>query len=143
MSDALKMLMDDHNKVTRMFKQFAQSDDLQLALQICDELTLHSTLEEEIIYPVLRDRVDANMAEEGEKEHQEVKELIARVREMEPGDPEISNVMREIERNLRHHVEEEEQEVFPKMEAQVGDDLYPLGNALFARRQELLGATER
>ncbi len=139
MSDVLKMLSDDHRKVERMFKQLAQGDDRQLALQICNELTMHSTLEEEIVYPVLRDRVDPNMAEEAEKEHQALKELIARVEQMEPDDSEISNVMQEIERNLRHHVEEEEQQVFPKMQAQVGDDdLYTLGNELFARRQELL-----
>lgn len=138
MSEALKVLIDDHHKVRDLFKQFAGGTDHALALKICQELTMHATLEEEIVYPVLRRDVDPGLAEEAEEEHDEAKKLIMQIEAMEPGDPELPAVMTRLERTVEHHVEEEESEAFPKLEEQTTEDLYELGNELFRRRQELM-----
>ncbi len=138
MSEALKVLVDDHHRVRDLFKQFAGGTDHELALKICNELTVHATLEEEIIYPVLRRDVDPSLAEEAEEEHDEAKELIMQVQAMEPGDPQLPMVMTRLERTIEQHVEEEENEAFPKLEQQTTEDLYELGNELFRRRQELM-----
>lgn len=140
MSEALKVLVDDHHKVRDLFKQFGASVDHELALKICQDLTVHATLEEEVVYPVLRRDVDPSLAEEAENEHNEMKQLIMQVQAMEPGDPELPMVMTRLERNLEHHMQEEESEAFPKLEEQTSEDLYEMGNELFRRRQELLVA---
>lgn len=138
MADAVKVLIDDHIKVKRMFMEFERSSDHQLALQICNELTMHATLEEEIVYPVLRDEVDAEMAEHGEEEHDEAKAMIEEIQAMEPGDPQLSSTMRRLQGAVEEHVQEEETEVFPKMESVVGDKLTDLGIELFRRKTELM-----
>lgn len=138
MSEALKMLIDDHHKVRDLFKQFAGGTDHEIALKICEELTIHATLEEEIVYPVLSRDVDPDLAKEAEEEHEEAKQLILQVQAMSPGDPELPLVMTRLERTVEHHVEEEETEAFPKLEEQTSEDLYEMGNELFRRRQELM-----
>lgn len=138
MADAVKVLIDDHIKVKRMFMEFERSSDFQLAKQICDELTMHTTLEEEVVYPVLRDEVDEEMAEHAEEEHDEAKALIEEIQAMEPGDPMLASTMRRLQSAVEEHVQEEETEVFPKMEAVVGDKLTDLGTELFRRRTELM-----
>lgn len=143
MSEALKVLMDDHHKVRDLFKQFGGGTDHDLALRICSELTMHALLEEEIVYPVLRRDVDADLTEEAENEHDEMKQLIMQVQAMEPGDPELPMLMTRLERTLEHHVQEEENEVFPKLEENTTEDLYEMGNELFRRRQELMQAAEQ
>lgn len=142
MSEALKVLIDDHHKVRDLFKQFAGGTDHAIALKICQELTMHAILEEEIVYPVLRRDVDPALVEEAEEEHDEAKKLIMQVEAMEPGDPELPALMTRLERTVEHHVEEEESEAFPKLEEQTSEDLYELGNELFRRRQELMMAAQ-
>lgn len=138
MSEALKVLIDDHHKVRDLFKQFGGGTDHELALKICQELTIHATLEEEIVYPVLRRDVGPELADEAEEEHEEAKTLIMQVQAMESGDPELPMVMARLERTVEHHVQEEENEAFPKLEEQTTEDLYEMGNQLFRRRQELM-----
>lgn len=141
MSDALKVLIDDHHKVRDLFKQFAGGTDHSVALKICDELTIHAVLEEEIVYPVLGRDVDAGLVEEAKDEHGEMDDLIAQVRSMEAGDPELPMVMTRLERTVEHHVQEEEAEVFPKLEEATSEDLHEMGNKLFRRRQELMSTS--
>lgn len=138
MSEALKVLIDDHHKVRDLFKQFAHGTDHAVALKICQELTIHALLEEEIVYPVLRRDVDGDLAKEAEEEHDEMKTLIAQVQALESGDPELPMLMTRLERMLEHHVQEEESEAFPKLEESTDEDLYEMGNKLFRRRQELM-----
>jgi iron-sulfur cluster repair protein YtfE (RIC family) len=139
MSDALKVLMDDHRKVERLFKQAGEGGNYDVTLQICQELNIHSTLEEEIIYPVLEDEVDPDLAAEAQEEHDQAKSLIEEIEGMEPGDPELRQAVRMLRNAVQHHVQEEESSVFPKMEAQLGiDRLKELGRDIYRRRQDLL-----
>ena len=139
MSDAIKVLMDDHRKVERLYKQAGEGGNHAIILQICQELTVHAILEEEIVYPVVEDEVDPDLADEAQQEHEMAKTLIAEIEAMEPGDPQLRQAVRMLMNSVRHHVEEEETNVFPKMEAQLSvDRLKDMQREMWRRRQELL-----
>lgn len=87
-------------------------------MMICDELTMHTVIEEQLVYPDLR-KLDADLEKEGEREHAEAKRLIERARNAS-GD-ELVDIMSELQGAVDHHVGEEESEAFPKLE-QLGDE---------------------
>ena len=138
MPNVIELLNHDHREVEQLFAQFESTQDFDIALQICAELTLHATVEEEIVYPVL-ERIDAETEQEAEEEHAEAKELIARIQAMEPGDPQLVPTVMELKAGIEHHVEEEEGEAWEKMQAEAGDQLDELGTAVTERKAELLG----
>ena len=92
-TDAIKMLTEDHKKVKKLFAQFEKIKDdgnsdekSELVKQICTELLIHTHLEEEIFYPAVREAIDEeDLIEEAEVEHNEVKQLIAELEDLEPG----------------------------------------------------------
>lgn len=140
MSDITKVLRDDHARVKRLFLRANQSsEDVTLALDVCDELTIHATIEEELVYPALRE-LDAELADHSEEEHEEAKELIAEIEDLDPDDPAVRQLMVQLKKSVMKHVEEEETKVFPLLERGYPDQLLEMGSQAFAMRQELLGA---
>ena len=138
MPNVIELLNQDHREVEQLFAQFESTQDFDIALQICEELTVHATVEEEIVYPVL-ERIDPETEQEAEEEHAEAKELIARIQAMEPGDPELVPTVLKLKAGIEHHVEEEEGEAWPKMRSGAGNRLDELGTAVEERKAELLG----
>src|SRR3954463_700452 len=110
--DAIALLEADHQRVEDLFREFKSAADpdtkLHLAQIICMELTLHSMVEEEIFYPAFAAATnDSQLVERAQKEHQHVKDLIARV-------PEAENIDGAIEAIWRHalaHIEEERRDI--------------------------------
>lgn len=140
MSDITKVLRDDHARAKRLFLRANQaSEDLDIALDVCDELTIHATIEEEIVYPALRE-LNSGMADESEEDHDLAKELIAEIEDLDPDDPAVRTMMMQLEKAVRRHVEKEEKVVFPTLERGYPDQLLEMGSQAFAMRQELLGA---
>jgi hemerythrin superfamily protein len=98
-SDAISLLKADHDEVSKMFEQFQgtsrkQSDIRQkaaLAEKICEALTIHAQIEEEIFYPACQETVEdaENLLAEAKVEHQSLKELIAKIEEAQPGTEEF------------------------------------------------------
>src|SRR5437868_2919994 len=91
--DAIALLIADHKKVQKMFKDYEKlgEDDSErkgeLCTQICTELKIHTTLEEEIFYPAMREAMEEqDLLDEAEVEHASAKELIAQLEAMKPGD---------------------------------------------------------
>jgi hemerythrin superfamily protein len=117
MADGFEALQQDHREVERLFEQYHRSADDAVAREICSELSLHTEVEEQVLYPELRTRVsDADaMAERAYDEHALVTAHIARVYEAPP--PDLRTIMSEIERDVKAHVEYEERELFPAMRA--------------------------
>jgi hemerythrin-like domain-containing protein len=147
-SDAVSLLMDDHKAVKKLFKEFeklAKAEDIdgkvEIANQICEELTIHATIEEEIFYPAARDAIkDDDLLNEAEVEHATAKDLIAQIREMAGDDEMYDATVKVLSEYINHHVEEEETEMFPKAK-KAKMDLEGLGIQLMERKEELSAET--
>ena len=139
--DAITLLKDDHRAVEKLFKEFesakGEGRKEKLARQICLELTIHTTIEEEIFYPACRAKVDEDLLKEAFVEHDAAKLLIA---EIEAGNGKSDDFfdakVQVLSEQIEHHVQEEEKDLFP--EARKADiDLNALGEQLAERKKEL------
>ena len=137
--DAIALLESDHQRVEELFRDFKAmgggdpAAKLQMAQVICMELTLHTMVEEEIFYPAFaRATNDEQLVEHALKEHQQVKDLIARV----PEAPNLDGAMEAIRQHVMHHVEEERRGMFAKARA-CGMELATLGGRIAVRRAEV------
>ena len=140
-SDAVAMLKAEHAAVDELFKKFAKARKNEvkqrLADDICRDLTIHTTIEEEILYPALREALDdEDLLDEADIEHDGAKGLIGKIRAGAAGDSHWDAMVIVLGEYIRHHVKEEHKEMFPKAKAS-GVDLKELGARLAARRAEL------
>jgi hemerythrin superfamily protein len=141
--DAIAMLAADHKKVKAMFKEFKSlkeegTDEEKAARvkQICDALTVHAAIEEEIFYPAVRAAIDdGDLMDEALVEHAGAKEMIAQLRQMDPDDDLYDAKVIVLGEHIDHHVEEEEGEMFPKAK-KAKLDTEELGAEMAARKQE-------
>ena len=151
-ADATTMLAKDHKDVKALFKRYekltkAEADGStrqELAEQICQMLTVHATIEEEIFYPAVREAdVDEDLLDEAEVEHASAKDLIGQIQSMQPDDDLYDAKVTVLGEYINHHVQEEEGEMFPKARrAKV--DLAGLAEQLKQRKEQLMsesGAT--
>jgi hemerythrin superfamily protein len=144
--DAMDMLLEDHRRVEEMFEEFESTKDdedddekAQRVSAICLELTIHATLEEEIFYPAARAALGEDgdeLLDEAEVEHDTARMLIAELAESAPGDDLYDAKVKVLGEYVRHHVAEEEGELFPKLrEAEF--DSEALGEEMAERREQL------
>jgi hemerythrin-like domain-containing protein len=141
MPDPIAMLEEDHRRVEQLFEQYADGQDPMIAQQICTELKVHTTVEEQEIYPTVKSDVPEGkeLEEEAEKEHEEVEALIKQVEQKGFDDPSVPELMLKIEEGVSHHVEEEETEMFPKMRDTLDQQtLDQLGQKAAQAKQRLL-----
>lgn len=139
--DAVALLIEDHNKVKQLFREFEKCDDQELkhdlAQQICMNLTIHATIEEEIFYPAARAETgDEDQVDEALEEHATMKELIANIRGMSADDDELDSVVQQLREAVEHHVTEEEQEMFPQVRESEAE-LEELCEQMQDRKEEL------
>lgn len=138
--DAITLLDTDHERVEALFRDYQSSGNDQtrkkdLAQVICLELTLHTALEEEIFYPAFEKATgDKGLVQESNREHQEAKDLIAKIRQSADAPDAL---MQELQRAVEHHVQDERQKMFPKARSASGLDLAELGRKIEARKPEL------
>ena len=145
---AIEMLKEDHGKVKKAFKEFESMDRSdtetcrQLVQTVCDELKVHTTLEEEIFYPAVREAIeDEDLMNEASVEHETAKMLIEQLENMEPDDPNYYATFTVLGEYVMHHVKEEEGEMFPEAKKS-GVDLEGLGSRMQERKSELLSQAE-
>ena len=146
--DAIDLLTADHTAVKALFDRYKKlGDDAyaakeELALKICDELTVHTIIEEEIFYPAARETIeDADLMDEADVEHAGAKELIAQIRQMEPRESHYDAKVTVLGEQIDHHVKEEQGEMFPKVKKSKLDTK-ALGAEMAARKDELKQAIE-
>ena len=142
--DAIALLRADHRKVQDLFDQFekARSDDRKqtLAHEICIELKVHTTIEEEIFYPAAREAIhDDDLLDEAAVEHESAKELISQIEQGSPDDDKWSARVTVLGEYIKHHVKEEQSELFPEVR-KTSVDLKELGRQLRARKEALIAA---
>ncbi len=126
--DAITMLKDDHKTVEKLFKRFEDAGDgayerkRQVVEDIIAELSTHAAIEEQLFYPVTRATVPdtEDVALESIEEHHVVKWLLSELDGKDPHDENYDAKVTVLIENVRHHVEEEEQEYFPKVRAELG-----------------------
>jgi hemerythrin-like domain-containing protein len=143
MADFVTLLTEDHRRVEQLFKQFDESGDPGVARQIFYELSVHTMVEEEMLYGLYSAKVDNAGASEARAEHQEAKDLIRALEAMEPGSDEFVTSMTKLKTSVLHHVDEEENEMFPKILAALPETAALLGNDIATRKAEIQGQVDQ
>jgi hemerythrin superfamily protein len=143
--DAIAMLTADHKKVKKLFADFdklkdagSDEDKASIVDQICNELKIHTELEEEIFYPAVRKAIDdGDLMDEALVEHAGAKELIAQLEDASPEDDLYDAKVTVLGEQIGHHVKEEEGDMFPKAKkAKV--DTEALGATMLKRKITLM-----
>ena len=140
--DALALLKEDHRKVEKLFKDYesakGEGRKEKLARQISLELTIHTTIEEEIFYPACKGKIDEDLLKEAYVEHDAAKLLMA---EIEAGNGQSDDFfdakVQVLGEQIEHHVKEEEDELFPEVR-KADIDIKALGEQLAERKRELM-----
>jgi hypothetical protein len=145
LGEAMAMLKADHDKVKKMFKEFeklhedeADEEAQQLATQICNELKIHTALEEEIFYPEVRNAIeDEDLMNEAEVEHASAKQLIEQIEGMDASDEKWAAKVTVLGEYVNHHIKEEQDEMFPEVRKAKLDE-QDLAERMMERKQELM-----
>ena len=141
--DAIALLKADHRKVEDLFETYENSKSksvkAKLAQQICMELTVHATIEEENFYPAVKGQVEDDMLDEAYVEHDGAKVLIGELLAGMPEDDFYDAKVKVLSEEIKHHVKEEEQRdgIFAQAK-KAGVDMMDLGERLAARKAELI-----
>jgi hemerythrin superfamily protein len=135
--DGITLLKQDHKTVEKLFKQFEKAkqpaEQRKVAEKVVKELSVHAAIEEMVFYPAIRDRVPdtEDMVLESLEEHHIVKWVLSELDDMKPDHERFKAKMTVLIENVRHHVEEEESELFPQVRKAIGrKELGELGDAM-------------
>lgn len=143
-ADAIAMLKADHKKVSALFAEFEKARvatrKKAIVAEICEELTVHTTLEDEIFYPAVKAALkDHELVPEAKVEHASVKDLITQVQDAEPDGEVYDARVKVLSEYVKHHVKEEQNEMFPKAQ-KTELDMVALRDRMSARKEQLLAA---
>jgi len=142
-TDAIALLKADHRKVEELFEKFENaraSSQAKIAEQICNELKIHTMIEEEIFYPSLRGKIEKDSLNEAYVEHDGAKLLVNDILASNPDDDYYEAKVKVLSEEIKHHVHEEEMRI-EGMFAQAreaGVDLVELRDRMLARKTELM-----
>jgi hemerythrin superfamily protein len=143
---AIELLETDHRKVEALFDEYEAEKEgdeetkRSIAERVCQELTAHAQLEEELFYPWLRDNLeeeDMELVEEALVEHAGAKDLIEQIEDATEIDASFDAKVKVLGEYIKHHVKEEEGEIFTKV-ADMKDELDTLGQEMHSRKAEIM-----
>ena len=140
--DAIALLKADHEAVSQLFAEYettrSASNKKALVAEICTALSVHAQIEEEIFYPAVKTALkDKLLVPEATVEHAGVKDLIAQLQGVEPDGEMYDAKVKVLSEYVKHHVKEEQNEMFPKAKA-ASLDLAELGARMATRKDALL-----
>ena len=146
--DATHILSSDHRKVEELFSQYEKASGAQrkadIANHICDELKIHTIIEEEIFYPALEGKIDQSLLKEAYVEHDGAKLLVNEIAKGSPDEEFYDAKVTVLKEQIEHHVKEEEKQhenMF--QQARAADvDLEELGRRMLSKKEELQGLAE-
>ena len=142
--DAVAVLKADHRAVEKLFRQFERTGDgahktrRKLVDQMITELSVHAAIEEEVLYPAARQEIPDALDNvlEALEEHHVVKWELSELDGLDPRDERFDAKVAVMAENVRHHVEEEERELFPILRQHLGRKrLVELGGLLTEARR--------
>lgn len=137
--DAITMLKDDHKRVQRLFRSL-EKHDTSVVPEICQELKIHTQLEEAVFYPAVKGEVPDTTEEVAEsmEEHHVAKVLIEELESMSDADEQYFAKATVLMEMVRHHIEEEEGEMFPEIRENLGRKrLQEVGQEMAAMKESL------
>jgi hemerythrin superfamily protein len=140
--DAIALLKADHEAVSQLFAEYEKSRSVPnkkaLVAEICAALTVHAQIEEELFYPAVKSALkDKLLVPEATVEHTSVKDLIAQLEGVQPDGEMYDAKVKVLSEYVKHHVKEEQTEMFPKAKAS-SLDMVELGTLMAARKDELM-----
>lgn len=140
--DAVAILRADHKKVGELFAQYEKSRStskkFSLVTDICTELSVHAQVEEEIFYPAVKAALkDKELVPEALVEHATLKDLMAQVEGITPDGEMYDAKIKVMSEYVKHHVKEEQNEMFPRAK-KTQLDMLALGADILARKEVLL-----
>lgn len=135
--DIVEVLTHDHREVEELFAQFEVTTDAEelrkIRDQVVTELIRHSAAEEQHLYPAVRDHVPGGdaLADKEIKDHNKVEEALKTLEKMDTEDPGFVHTFRQMSNEVRAHIKEEEEDLFPQLrEHTTPDQLRELGNKI-------------
>lgn len=138
----IDMLKQDHQEAAAMMDRIESAGEGESSVkttfdQLKRALTLHTQIEETIFYPALRNNEEtADQISDSFEEHQEVKDLLAEMAGLQAGNEEFIGLMSDLRNAVEHHVEEEENELFPKAQKILGESrLQEMGQQMMQMKQ--------
>jgi hemerythrin superfamily protein len=139
--DAIAILRADHSLVSGLFAEYEKTRSVSkkktLVSKICTELSVHAQVEEEIFYPAVKAALrDKELVPEATVEHATLKDLISQVEGIEPDGEMFDAKIKVMAEYVKHHVKEEQNEMFPKAKS-TKLDMVDLGERILARKEEL------
>ena len=140
--DAIALLKADHESVSQLFAEYEKTHSVSnrkaLVAEICTALSVHAQIEEEIFYPAVKAALkDKFLVPEATVEHAGVKDLIAQIEGVEPDGEMYDAKVMVLSEYVKHHVKEEQNEMFPKVKASSLDTV-ELGARMAARKNQLM-----
>jgi len=149
--DAIALLKADHKKVKELFGQVEDTSERakvqlqRLGDEICQELTVHTQIEEQIFYPAIKERVERGHKEEKDQvleayeEHAAAKKVIEDIQAVDASDESYKPKLTTLSELIDHHVKEEEKEMFPSVKGLFDEDeLLELGTRMAELKAQLL-----
>jgi hemerythrin-like domain-containing protein len=141
--DVIEVLEHDHREVEDMFKELEQlrgatsDQDKSRRKELTDDVTIelvrHSVAEEVLVYPMVENKVSEEEAEHAREEHAEAEETLKRLEKLDADDPKFDDELAELMKEIRHHIEDEEGEMFAHMREKIDrDELVKLGSRVEA-----------
>jgi hemerythrin superfamily protein len=138
----MEALKTDHEFVKKLFDRYLNTQDInvkrQAGPQILLALEMHTALEEAVFYPRVHD-IDPALVDHSEEEHQQVKDMIAKLKGMDEADPQCDQLFQQLQEAVMHHVESEEQKLFPEVQ-RATFDLTELGLQMQAFEANMVSA---
>ena len=146
--NAVQVLLKDHEEIKDLFKQFEEAGERAnkkkqtIATNVIKELRSHSQLEERIFYPAVQAKGSKEIQDkilEGIEEHRVADFEMERIQQTQPEDQTFDARVKVLMESVRHHIKEEEREIFPEAKKVLGDDLDRLGSEMEALEKQLEG----
>jgi hemerythrin superfamily protein len=146
--DAISLLKKDHRQVEKIFSQIEKGNGSreQLFRELANELTVHAEIEEQLFYPAVKNaKPTHDLVLESFEEHKQVKMVLADLEKADKTTEHWLAGLKVLMEDVQHHVGEEEDELFPKVEDKVlsRKELNDLGTRMEALKMQLMGAIKR